>query len=687
MGACKSKPGISRAPAGAAAGEATSQNAQEASAPEGAELRSGGASSAVGSGGRSGAAERLVTSLASSTSCASSGSAAASSSRRVQSAGELPSLLPGTQDDGEEPSGSSHADARAADGSRRRLTVLDADEGGGPDRGRGGAGAVREGENDAGGDPAAKTTLAGKFKKLHTRLRLPGPASAAAAGSGGGRATNGPAEGRDEEEEEDEGEGGGAAVASLTALVHQVSLARSGTPSLLTSDASQGRLALTEEDHERSGAELLQQIRREKSLPVAVEEGDPVATRARSFKSDGRSLSLMHAPSDGGEDSMSVDSFGPRRGSLSRAGSRSGGAVATPPLFPPPRFPLPISREDVWQHPELLTADLFLTLFTPPTAALRCCVLGVEAKGRQESYDDKFTDQAMLPANTPLASVQKTLGFAYACKKGLKPDSPNQDDFGVLCCDSFGLFGVFDGHGPSGHDVSDYVHRLLFFLLLTDENFQKNTPQAIGNAFLATHRSVLAYAAGTELFDCSLSGSTASLVLHTRHRLFVAHVGDSRVVLARQHKSGIVAETITLDHKPTTPAERERIEASGGEVKRLECDIPYRVFVKRRLYPGLAMSRAIGDAIASQIGVTCEPDVTTVELDRSCLFLIMASDGVWEFISSQEAVQIAYGAMGSERKGRTKAAADRLTLEAFKRWVEEEGSVVDDITCQVVWLR
>ncbi|PHJ15118.1 protein phosphatase [Cystoisospora suis] len=90
------------------------------------------------------------------------------------------------------------------------------------------------------------------------------------------------------------------------------------------------------------------------------------------------------------------------------------------------------------------------------------------------------------------------------------------------------------------------------------------------------------------------------------------------------------------------------------------------------------MSRALGDTIAQHIGVSCEPDINVVELDRSCLFLIIASDGVWEFITSDEAVRIAYEAMNGERKLRTQEAADRLTLEAFKRWIEEEGTVVDD---------
>lgn len=34
---------------------------------------------------------------------------------------------------------------------------------------------------------------------------------------------------------------------------------------------------------------------------------------------------------------------------------------------------------------------------------------------------------------------------------------------------------------------------------------------------------------------------------------------------------------------------------------------PYRVWLKTQNYPGLAMSRSIGDLVAASIGVTCEP--------------------------------------------------------------------------------
>jgi serine/threonine protein phosphatase PrpC len=53
------------------------------------------------------------------------------------------------------------------------------------------------------------------------------------------------------------------------------------------------------------------------------------------------------------------------------------------------------------------------------------------------------------------------LGIGYLCKKGLKDDTPNQDDFSILIDGDTKIFGVFDGHGTNGHKVSHFVHTFL----------------------------------------------------------------------------------------------------------------------------------------------------------------------------------------------------------------------------------
>lgn len=70
---------------------------------------------------------------------------------------------------------------------------------------------------------------------------------------------------------------------------------------------------------------------------------------------------------------------------------------------------------------------------------------------------------------------------------------------------------------------------------------------------------------------------------------------------------------LSKDHKPNDKEERARIEKCGGKVEKcIEKGIkigPYRVWKKGESYPGLAMSRSIGDLVASKIGVICIPGI------------------------------------------------------------------------------
>ena len=78
------------------------------------------------------------------------------------------------------------------------------------------------------------------------------------------------------------------------------------------------------------------------------------------------------------------------------------------------------------------------------------------------------------------------------------------------------------------------------------------------------------------------------------------------------------------------------------------------------------------------MGVTSEPDHTTMELAPHDKFIVLASDGVWEFISSKEAVDIVAQYDSAEESCR------QLVDEAYQRWLTEEEGVVDDITAVVV---
>jgi len=97
---------------------------------------------------------------------------------------------------------------------------------------------------------------------------------------------------------------------------------------------------------------------------------------------------------------------------------------------------------------------------------------------------------------------------------------------------------------------------------------------------------------------------------------------------------------LTQDHKPNLPNEKKRIMNSGGEVRKLEGDVPHRVFVRGRAFPGLAMSRSIGDFIANAVGVTCEPEISCHKIDINDEFICVSSDGVWEFLKSKTVAEM-----------------------------------------------
>jgi len=139
-----------------------------------------------------------------------------------------------------------------------------------------------------------------------------------------------------------------------------------------------------------------------------------------------------------------------------------------------------------------------------------------------------------------------------------------------------------------------------------------------------------------------------------------------------------------VDHKPNLDGEKERIEKNGGKVV-WDGHANFRVYVRGGNHPGLNMSRCLGDLNGhSSCGLSSEPDVSVIDITSEDKILFLCSDGVWEFISPQEAVDLIKG----HPPNMAMEAAEALAKEAWRRWIkEEEGTVVDDITVILVHLQ
>uniref|UniRef100_A0A7S2H776 PPM-type phosphatase domain-containing protein n=1 Tax=Haptolina brevifila TaxID=156173 RepID=A0A7S2H776_9EUKA len=267
------------------------------------------------------------------------------------------------------------------------------------------------------------------------------------------------------------------------------------------------------------------------------------------------------------------------------------------------------------------------------------------------------------------------------------------------------LFSVYDGHGSKGDMVSDFVVRTVPEILTQQQELldtkdtsggeNNGVAQALKKAFVKTDELLQA----NKKIDAELSGTTAVAVLIRQYadsdelHIWTAWAGDSRAVLwtasaGEKTCTKTDVKDLSHDHKPDTPKESARIKKAGGTISPPEEEWggPARVWLDSEMtLPGLAMARSIGDHLVSKVGVIAEPEVTHEVLNMSDgkqRYLVIASDGVWEFIDSHQAMQLI---AKSSAEGATRAVTKLIETSAAK-WREEEGDYRDDITAICVSL-
>lgn len=288
---------------------------------------------------------------------------------------------------------------------------------------------------------------------------------------------------------------------------------------------------------------------------------------------------------------------------------------------------------------------------------------------------------------------------AISSKRGNK--GVNQD-----CCivwEAFGcqedmmFCGIFDGHGPWGHFVAKRVRELMPLSLLC--NWQEAIVEASldtdldlefdkrfnlwKDAYLKACASVDRELEHYRKIDSFYSGTTGLTIVRQGDLLVVANVGDSRAVLATTSDDGsLIPFQLTLDFKPNIPQEAERIVQCNGRVFCLD-DEPgvHRVWLPNEESPGLAMSRAFGDYCLKDFGLISVPEVTRRQITVRDQFIVLASDGVWDVISNEEAIVIVSSAPDREK------SAKRLVECAVRAWkLKRRGIATDDISAICLFL-
>ncbi|CAM8892783.1 unnamed protein product [Rhodiola kirilowii] len=254
------------------------------------------------------------------------------------------------------------------------------------------------------------------------------------------------------------------------------------------------------------------------------------------------------------------------------------------------------------------------------------------------------------------------LGYCVYSKKGRK--GPNEDRFSAIV-DFHGetkqaFFGVFDGHG--GAKASEFAAKNLNRNIMTalSDRCEEEMKDAIRDAYLTTDEEFLKLGVN--------GGSCCVTAAFMNGNLAVSNVGDCRAVISR----GGVAEALTMDHKASREDERDRIEALGGYVD--ECRGVWRI------QGSLAVSRGVGDRHLKK-WIISEPETTVLKLQPDHELLILASDGLWDKVCNQEAVDIVASVCNlDEDVSGLSSACNQLAELSVSR------GCVDDITVLIVQL-
>lgn len=226
------------------------------------------------------------------------------------------------------------------------------------------------------------------------------------------------------------------------------------------------------------------------------------------------------------------------------------------------------------------------------------------------------------------------------------------------------ICGIFDGHG--GEFAADFVEKTLFKSIMVRilksalANVEEDYKEILKDSILNLDEQLLSIAS---TMTGPTGGTTCLVSLIHDNRLFVANVGDSRSVICDKNGEAVA---LTEDHKPQQLNERRRIKEAGGFISF------HGVW---RVGGVLATSRALGDFVLKEKNlIIADPDVEEFNLtELSPRFLIMATDGLWDCISNQDAVDFL----------KDKIEDPLLGAKALVQLVYKQGAI-DNITVLVV---
>ena len=331
---------------------------------------------------------------------------------------------------------------------------------------------------------------------------------------------------------------------------------------------------------------------------------------------------------------------------------------------------------------------------------------------QNETFPQPFY-QDEINLNNIINPNQQSKGFkccSQLTKAGLDGNGQEKTDqdtpmlyLSVADIEGFNIFGVLDGHGNYGHFVSqfcrdyfmnkmkEYAESIMYITQSISAedvylNLKQNNYSYIVELFMNIDNEL---SAQSDIFDCNMSGTTCNLIFQFNTHLVCFNVGDSRSILIEESSDNTnqIIRALSIDHKPDIPEELMRIKENGGMVDQIQ-DLygnklgPNRVFKEGCVYPGLAMSRSLGDFQAKECGVIPTPEIIEYEINPNTKYFVVCSDGVWEFLTNENVRDI--GNKYYYNNNDVVGFCNELVNIAVNVWGEREKAR-DDITAVAVF--
>ena len=324
----------------------------------------------------------------------------------------------------------------------------------------------------------------------------------------------------------------------------------------------------------------------------------------------------------------------------------------------------------------------------------------------------------------------------------------NQDCYFILPkingCENINIYGIINGHGPFGDKLileiknffSDFFNNKNLFLLNKENkkqdlslnlNYNNNNKNILSpysenqKSFCKIHKIKLIIEKNNEKINdtyeilsrnnymkiyesfneinkklhekydsnknCDDSGSSLNLLIifNTKkiNKIISINLGNTKSILITDEKK---IKELNISHTPCIKEERIRIEQNGGVIDRIDWLKvgPLRVWFKDKKYPGLTITRSLGDFEAIPLGIIHEPDIKEFDIDEEKIkIIVIATNSIWEFLTNDKIMDITWQYYDSKD---TKAASEKIIEYANKIWKIKNPNNIPDLTVSVFFL-